>query len=108
MQVETLLKEVNVSKSKGPDMILPRLIEAAAIGEPIGNIFNTSDAHVGYPSVRKMGQVTPLFKKNDEIMKENYRPVTVIPVLTIYMHERLIVAHIGGFYKEFVGFRQLL
>ena len=80
-------------------MIPLQLIEAAAIGEPIANIFNTSDAHVGYPSVRKMGQVTPLFKKNDEIMKENYRPVTVIPVLTIYMHERLIVAHIGGFYK---------
>ena len=81
MQVETLLKEVNVSKSSGPDMIPLQLIEAAAIGEPIANIFNTSDAHVCYLSVRKMGQVTPLFKKNDEIMKENYRPVTVLPVL---------------------------
>ena len=55
MQVETLLKEVNVNKSSFPVMIPPRLFEAAAIGEPIANIFNTSDAQGCYPSVWKMG-----------------------------------------------------
>lgn len=51
VQVETLLEEVNVSKSSGPDMIPPRLFEAAATGEPIANIFNTSDAEGCYLSV---------------------------------------------------------
>ena len=54
MQVETLLKEVNVNKSSVPFMIPPRLFEAAAIGEPIANIFNTLDAQGCYPSVREM------------------------------------------------------
>ena len=55
VQVETLLREVNVSKSSVPDLIPRRLFEAAAIGEPIANIFNTSDAQGCYPSVWKMG-----------------------------------------------------
>ena len=65
VQVEKLLKEVNVGKSSGHDMIPPRLIKALAdaIAEPIANIFNASIAQGCYPSVWKMGQVTPLFKK---------------------------------------------
>lgn len=55
VQVEALLKKVNVNKSSVPDMIPPRLFEAAAIGEPIANIFNTSDGQGCYPSVWKMG-----------------------------------------------------
>ena len=46
VQVEKLLKEVNVGKSSGHDMIPPRLIKssAALIAEPIANIFNASIA----------------------------------------------------------------
>ena len=59
---------VNVSKSSGHDLIPPRLIKAsaAAIAEPIANMFNASIAQGCYPSAWKMGQVTPLFKKNNE------------------------------------------
>ena len=58
MQVEKLLKAVDVSKSSGHDMIPSRLIKAsaAAIAEPIANIFNASIAPGCYPSVWKMGQ----------------------------------------------------
>ena len=46
-----------------------------------------------------MGQVTSLFKKSDEFKKENYRPVTVLPVLN-NIYERLLVAQLGGdFYQ---------
>ena len=41
-----------------------------------------------------MGQATPLFKKNNEFKKENYRLVTVLPALNnIYV--RLLVAQLG-------------
>lgn len=71
MQVEKLRKEVNVSRSTGHDMIPPRLIKAsaAAIAEPIADIFHASIAQSCYPSVWKTGQVTPLFKESDEFKK---------------------------------------
>jgi len=104
VQVEKLLKGVNVNKSSGHNMIPPQLIKASAavIAERIANIFNASIAQGCYPGVWKMGQVTPLFKKNDEFKKENYRPVTVLPVLN-NIYERLLVAQLGDFYQAILS-----
>ena len=51
------------------------------ISGPLAELTNESIKQCKYPSRWKMGQVTPLFKKNDELSKENYRPVTVLPAL---------------------------
>ena len=57
VQIEKLLKEVDVSKSSGHDMLPPRLIKASAtaIAEPIADILNASIAEGCYPSIWKMG-----------------------------------------------------
>ncbi|PFX33122.1 hypothetical protein AWC38_SpisGene2007 [Stylophora pistillata] len=82
-QVESILKEIIVRISPGHDMIPPRLVKHAAsvIAEPLTNIFNHSIENCSYPENWKMDTVTPLFKKDDEFCKVNYRPVTVLPVL---------------------------
>lgn len=49
-----------------------------------------------------MGQVTPLFKKDDESNKANYRPVTVLPVLN-NIYERLLAAQLGKFYSAILS-----
>ena len=49
-----------------------------------------------------MGQVTPLFKK-DELIKANYRSVTVFPVLN-NVHEKIILAaQLNDFYFSIVS-----
>ena len=82
-QVERALLDVNVRKSCGHDMLSPRLVKesASVIAKPITNILNTSIEQGCYPNAWKMGQVTPLFKKDDESSKANYRPVRVLPCL---------------------------
>ena len=64
-------------------MLSPRLVKesASVIAKPITNILNTSIEQGCYPNAWKMGQATPLFQKDDESNKANYRPVTVLPVL---------------------------
>ena len=49
-----------------------------------------------------MGQVTPLFKKNDELSKENYRPVTVLPALN-NVFEKLLASQLDQFYSEILS-----
>ena len=73
-------------------MLSPRLVKewASVIAKPITNILNTSTEQGCYPNAWKMGQVTPLFKKDDESNKANYRPVTVLPVLN-NIYERLLM-----------------
>ena len=49
-----------------------------------------------------MEQVTPLFKKDDESNKANYRPVTVLPVLN-NIYERLLAVQLGEFYSAILS-----
>ena len=81
--VEKLLRDINVHKSCGHDMISSRLLKesAAVIAGPIANIINSSVDLCKYPASWKRGQVTPYLKKDDELNKANYRPVTVLPAL---------------------------
>ena len=97
--VEKLLRDINVRKSCGHDMMSPRLLKesAAVIAGPIANIINSSVDLCKYPSSWKMGQVTPLFKKDDELNKANYRPVTVLPALN-NVYERILAAQLNDFY----------
>ena len=63
---------------------------------------NESIKQCKYPSRWKMGQVTPLFKKNDELSKENYRPVTVLPALN-NVFEKLLASQLDQFYSEILS-----
>ena len=98
-QLERALLDVNVRKSCDHDMLFPRLVKesASVIAKPITNILNTSAEQGCYPNAWKKGQVTPLFKKDDESNKANYRPVTVLPVLH-NIYERLLAVQLREFY----------
>ena len=103
-QVERALLDVNVGKSCGHDMLPPRLVKesAAVIAKPITNILNAFIEQGCYPSAWKMGQVTPLFKQEDEFNKANHRPVTVLPVLN-NIYERLLATQLGEFYSKILS-----
>lgn len=49
-----------------------------------------------------MGTVTPLFKKDDEFCKVNYRPVTVLPILN-NIFEKLLAGQMHEFYLEMLS-----
>ena len=84
--------------------ITPRLLKesASAISGPLAELMNESIKQCKYPSRWKMGQVTPLFKKNDELSKENYRPVTVLPALN-NVFEKLLASQLDQFYSEILS-----
>ena len=63
---------------------------------------NESIKQCKYPSRWKIGQVTPLFKKNDEFSKENYRPVTVLPALN-NVFKKLLASQLDQFYSEILS-----
>ena len=81
-------------------MIPPKLIKevAAVIARPITSIINCCIEHCCYPASWKMGMVTPLYKKDDEFCKINYRPVTVLPALN-NIFERLLTGQMYEFYN---------
>ena len=102
--VEEMLKYINTRKACGYNMLPPRLIKdsASAIAKPLTVLFNCSIDRSRYPASWKMEQITPIFKKDDELNKANYRPVTVLPALN-NIFERLLAAQLGDFYNSILS-----
>ena len=48
--------------------------------KPITNLINTIISVSTFPKGLKGAQVTPLFKKNDLMLKANYTPVRILPI----------------------------
>ena len=53
------------------------------------DIFNSSINNAVFPDSLKLGDITPVFKKNDKLLKANYRPITILSALSKVL-ERLI------------------
>ena len=45
-------------------------------------IINTSIAMSIYPNDAKKAEISPLYKKNDSLVKSNYRPVSILTALS--------------------------
>ena len=103
-EVEKILLNINSRKSPGHDFIQPKLVKesASAIARPLTMIMNDAIIQCRYPCRWKMGQITPLFKKDNELDKSNYRPVTVLPVLN-NVFERLLASQLEEFYKDILS-----
>ena len=71
---------------------------------------NSSFKSSSFPSCLKMVDVTPLHKKGKKDLKENYRPVSILPVFS-KVFERSMFAQITCFFynllsKQQCGFRK--
>ena len=59
--------------------------------------FNSAMAEGTFPSILKIGKITPIFKKDDEQLLENYRPISTLPIFG-KIFEKLIYSRLYGFF----------
>jgi hypothetical protein len=82
---------------------------ADIISEPIALCLNSA-LNVGkFPETLKLAEVTPIFKKGDKFLKENYRPISILPSLSKDF-ERIIFNQLAGYFDSILhpqlcGFR---
>ena len=73
-------------------------------------ILNTSLERGCFPNQLKLAEVTPVFKKEDELNKENYRPVSVLSHAS-KIFERIVFNQMNLFFEskfspQLTGFRK--
>ena len=61
--------------------------------------FNTSIKTGIFPQNQKLADVTPIFKKDVKLSKENYRPVSVLPAIS-KISEKLMLYQISDYMKD--------
>ena len=97
-KVQELLKNLSPSKSCGVDGLGARHLKAAAnhLVPVLGHLFNASFVTKTFPAPWKVACVTALHKDGDRSDPNNYRPISVLPVVSKLL-ERLAHDQLYGF-----------
>ena len=87
--------------SSGWDGLSPRMIKIceSSIAKPIKIIFETSIRGGIYPDKWKMSNVCPIHKKESKNLKENYRPISLLPILS-KMFDKVIFAFLYDYFIQ--------
>ena len=78
-EVKKSLSDLNPSKATGWDWIPPKVLKLGAeqLSIPLTTLYNNCITQGKWPSKWKWGEWVPVFKKDDCLERENYRPETV-------------------------------
>ena len=76
------LKNLKVDKACGPDKVSPKLLKYAGDGliPSLLSLCTSSTTSNLVPSTWKTANITPIFKKEDETDRHNYRPISLLCV----------------------------
>lgn len=91
VQVRNALESLNTRKASRCDNLPARALKCGAekLGIPLANLYNSCIINRQWPSNRKRREWTPVFKKEDPQDSRNYRPITVLPVVSIVFEQLL-------------------
>ena len=97
----SLLSKLCKSKATGLDTISARLLRECAdlIADPMCSIFNQSVRSGILPQEWKCTKVIPLFKEGNHSDLNNYRPISIIPIVAT-VFECIIYDQVYGYFTE--------
>jgi hypothetical protein len=84
---ETVYKKLNALKPKkatGPDQLPGKILKliSPVVATPLCTVINQSLVKSQFPQDLKEADVSPVFKKNDNLSRKNYRPVSILPSMS--------------------------
>ncbi len=99
--VKNILSKLNANKSTGCDNIPPKVVKLCAdeLCGPMTDMINSAIRNNVFPDDMKKADLAPLFKKLDDMLKENYRPVSILPVFS-KVFEIVIADQLKEYFKN--------
>ena len=100
-EIIKIVNSLEPSKSCGYDNLNVNLLKKIIfyIVSPLNHIFNLSFCSGIFPDSMKIAKVIPIFKKDDPTEIKNYRPISLLPVLSKLL-ERLAYDRLHKFLVE--------
>lgn len=100
-EVKEAMMKIKTNKATGCDQIPPRAIKESAeiLCHPFSELFNYILDKSRIPQQWKLGEVTPVFKKDCSLTKSNYRPLTILPILS-KVFETLVHTRISPYFED--------
>ena len=87
-----VLKNIEATKTAGIDQISGKFLKDGAriLAKPVSELCSFSMALGSFPDACKIAKVKPLFKKSSKTDPSNYRPISLLPLLS-KVFERVVL-----------------
>lgn len=113
-EIQSIINSLKPKKSSGFDKLNTSLLKELGpeISHPLEVIINKSFIEGTVPSALKIAKVVPIYKSNERDLFSNYRPVSLLPVMSKVlekaMHKRLLTffEYHNMLYDSQYGFRK--
>ena len=106
------LKNININKATGHDLLPPKLLKLGShiLCYPLCFILNMCFTSGMFPDILKQAEICPIFKKGDAMNVCNYRPVSILPIVS-KIFEKEMVRQLENYFEDILspyisGFRK--
>ena len=103
LPIDTLkiINNLQSKPSKGHDHVSNVLLKSLKneLIDPLTHILNSSFETGIFPAKLKIAKVLPIFKKGEESLLENYRPISILPSIS-KVFEKAICNQLNTYFKE--------
>ena len=98
--VHDTLLQLNQNKTvTGPFSIKMIKMVSDIVSEPVSKLVNLAFKSSEFPQSLKKARVTPVFKKDDKFLKQNYRPISILPAFS-KIYERIIHDQLSSYFDS--------
>ena len=103
--IAEILISIPSNKAAGVDGISAKVLKlaASALLQPLCRLVNTSITMKAFPRVWKTARVQPLHKGDDPCDRNNYRPISILPVLS-----KVVEKHVHASFYNYLRTNNLL
>ena len=101
LDIRDAIAKHKTAKSFGDDTISSYFLKLAlpVMETSLAIMFNTSIETSQFPNLWKLARITPIFKGGDRSDKSNYRPISILPVIS-RLFEKLIADQLYQYMNE--------
>ena len=101
--VKKVIKDLKTNKSVGTEIPTQILKESEFTSDTLKNCINHSLKTTGeFPASLKLGNLTPIYKKDDPFDKSNYRSVSILSLLS-KVYERIVYKQLSQHTEQFLN-----
>ena len=96
--IENIISDLKIDKAPGYDEITPYFIKTLKheLSVPLATLINNCIRQNVFPDCMKKANISPVYKKKDKLLKDNYRSINILPVLS-KIYERVINDQFSAF-----------
>ena len=102
--IEKEIYNINPKKATTSNSSPPKIFKKSSkvSASVLQKLFNDSIEKSDFPQNLKLADITPVYKKNDPLDKTNYRPISILPVVS-KIFERIMQKQINDFIISFLS-----